>query len=701
MTLYSLPPFIGSIATLILGFIIYRKNGRHSLNRLFLLLSICFFVWNFGVFLLYTDLPEAKAVLTAKIVHIAVIWAPVFFLNLVLIILTIQKRFFLPFLYSLTSILSILTLTRLMIKGVFKISYAPEVSAFFAQAGPLYPLFFTYMVCVVLYAIWNLWQALKRSTGLKKAQIKYLLLGFMFATVGFNDMLPILGIQRYPLMNASVYTFGSISIIFWNLIIAYAIYKHHLMDINIVIKKGAVYAYLSFMVLVPCMIGIILAQRHFFGQANPFFSFLVFCALLLTALLFIKFKPEIEEHVEKTLFRRKYEYKKTLSELGKIIISFLDEKELFDKASEVLSKDLGIEKISLFLLDREKKAYTLLASQNLGRSPIKDLRKDDPFLKWLKKGGKGVVKEELERVMGNPRIKQVVERLDSMESEVCIPLMRRDELIGIINLGSKESGEMYSHEDLDLLAHFASQAAVALENARLYQDLKKTQLLMRRSERLAALGSLTAGLAHEIRNPLVAVKTFLDLLPERYEDEEFRGNFLRLTTSEVERITALVSELLNFARPSKPQLAQSDVNEVLEKVMHLVTVEAKTHDITIHSDLQKTPQAMIDEEQMKQVFLNLFLNAMEAISSHGTISVTTRGIQKNGMEYVQVEIADTGKGIPQEIIDRIFDPFFTTKEKGSGLGLSICHQIIQEHNGYIEVESRLGEGTVFSVNLPL
>jgi signal transduction histidine kinase len=138
----------------------------------------------------------------------------------------------------------------------------------------------------------------------------------------------------------------------------------------------------------------------------------------------------------------------------------------------------------------------------------------------------------------------------------------------------------------------------------------------------------------------------------------------------------------------------------LGDVIHLVTVEANKRDIAIDTDLEETPQATLDEDQMKQVFLNIFLNAIDATFEHGRISVTSRDIKKNGVEYVQVEIADNGKGIPKKILDNIFDPFFTTKAKGVGLGLSISHQIVQEHNGTIEVESRAKKGTTFVVNIP-
>jgi signal transduction histidine kinase len=239
-----------------------------------------------------------------------------------------------------------------------------------------------------------------------------------------------------------------------------------------------------------------------------------------------------------------------------------------------------------------------------------------------------------------------------------------------------------------------------LENARLYQDMQRTQQLMRRSDRLASLGSLTAGLAHEIRNPLSTVKTFLDLFPQRYKDKEFRIDFLKLTSSELERITNLVSGLVTFARPKRPKFHKANINLVLEEVVNLITVEARKRDIALDTDIHETLEATFDADQMKQVFLNIFLNAIDAISAHGRISITSRSIRKNGVDHAQVEIADTGKGISRKIVESIFDPFFTTKEKGAGLGLSISHQIVQEHHGIIEVESQPKKGTTFFVNIP-
>jgi signal transduction histidine kinase len=544
----------------------------------------------------------------------------------------------------------------------------------------------------LVYAFYKLTKEFPRVSAVRRNQLKYI---FIASAVGFAGALSTI----LPIFNISIPPIGYYLILFYTLIVSYAIVKHQLMDISIVVKKGMVYAYLSFFVLIPSTLIIIFAQRFFFKQTSIYFSFLAFCTLLLASLVFLKVTPEIDEYIEKRLFRGKFEYKRALREFSEIIVSFLDEKELFKKAGNILTKDLGAEHVSFFLLDKEKKAFSLRSSQNLQRSKVKELPQDDPFFQWLKEKG-AVVREEVEKIVTDPQIKSVVKIMKSMESEVCIPLISRDQLIGIINLGNKRSSDMYSHEDLDLLTQFATQASVALENARLYQEMQRTQQLMRRTDRLSSLGSMTAGLAHEIRNPLVTVKTFLDLVPARYRDKEFRGDFLKLTSSELERITKLVSDLLDFARPKKPKVSRADVNQVIEEIIPLIKVEATKRDIAIEADLQETPPAKFDADQMKQVFLNILLNAIEAIKAHGKISVTSRDIRKNGSRYVQVEIADTGKGIPKKFVEQIFDPFFTTKEKGSGLGLAISHQIVQDHHGFIEVESMPKKGTTFFINIP-
>ncbi len=235
------------------------------------------------------------------------------------------------------------------------------------------------------------------------------------------------------------------------------------------------------------------------------------------------------------------------------------------------------------------------------------------------------------------------------------------------------------------------------------RDLKQSQDLIRRADRLSSLGMLTAGLAHEIRNPLVAIRTFTQLLPERYLDPEFRNSFQALALKEVDRICGLINDLLSFARPSTPNVSEENLDEIVDSIVRILETEAKEKEVLIYRRLAAhLPKIFIDKEQIKQVIMNIILNALQSIEGRGVVEVATRLFTKNGSEqYVQIEVRDSGVGILEKDLEDIFNPFFTTKKDGSGLGLSISHQIVQEHEGYIVVESQVGKGTTFSVNLPV
>jgi PAS domain S-box-containing protein len=246
-------------------------------------------------------------------------------------------------------------------------------------------------------------------------------------------------------------------------------------------------------------------------------------------------------------------------------------------------------------------------------------------------------------------------------------------------------------------------------------SIKRLELQIRRSDRLASLGTLSAGMAHEIKNPLVSIKTFAQLLPERYQDSDFRETFSNLIGHEIERIDTLVNQLLRFARPTKPILKPMHVHEILEKSLRLVGHRLYQKEIKLTRLLDANVDTIrADPDQLEQVFLNFFINAMDAMKNGGELSVGTEVrtdeewlsavSQSNGEEtdeVLRITIRDTGEGIRSEDLAHVFDPFFTTKDHGTGLGLSVVHGIVQEHGGQIEVESELRKGTAFHILLPL
>jgi signal transduction histidine kinase len=240
------------------------------------------------------------------------------------------------------------------------------------------------------------------------------------------------------------------------------------------------------------------------------------------------------------------------------------------------------------------------------------------------------------------------------------------------------------------------------EVAQLTTQLEASRRLLGKSDRLSAIGMLAASVAHEIRNPLVSVRTFVQLAPERLHDEEFRTGFRNLALGEVDRICLLVNDLLAFARPTAPEAHATDINDILGQIRRLVEGEAKKGRVELSSNLAPSlPMVEGDEARIKQVFLNVVLNAIQACAGGGTVSVATSTVCRDDNRYLQVEVRDSGVGIEPEAVEHIFDPFFTTKERGSGLGLFIARQILRDHQGEIEVASTPGAGTTLLLRFPV
>jgi len=367
------------------------------------------------------------------------------------------------------------------------------------------------------------------------------------------------------------------------------------------------------------------------------------------------------------------------------------------------SKALGVENVSLFLLDQVKGTISLRASVGLDKNRYDSyvFPPDDLLVRTLMGRPEVLVRDKLEIAQNGRELSDLARRMGEIDAEISLPLISKERLIGILILGHKGRRESYSHEDLEILSTLANQASIAIENAMLYENLKQSQGIIHRASRLSSLGMLTAGLAHEIRNPLVAIRTFTQLLPERYGDPEFRERFQSIALKEVDRISGLVNDLLSFARPSTPKVAREDINEVVKSIARILETEAKEKGVTINYHLAASlPKILVDKEQLKQVSMNVILNAIQSIENEGVVEISSRLFLKDNREhYIQIEVRDTGIGIPERDMENIFNPFFTTKKEGSGLGLSISHQIVKEHGGYMAVESKVGVGTSFYINL--
>lgn len=225
---------------------------------------------------------------------------------------------------------------------------------------------------------------------------------------------------------------------------------------------------------------------------------------------------------------------------------------------------------------------------------------------------------------------------------------------------------------------------------------------LERADRLASIGEMAAGIAHEIKNPLAGISAAITIINDDIPEHDPRNAILKEVLQQVKRLDKTVNDLLFFGKPSPPEFAYININEVLDATCKFASQHRSVLNVERKIELAPDlPTVFADAKQMQQIFLNLFLNAFQAMPDGGLLTVKTAVVHRNDSDYVSIRIADTGSGIPQQILEKIFTPFFTTKAQGTGLGLPICYKLVQLHNGDIRVESSDVSGTVFTIELPV
>ena len=400
--------------------------------------------------------------------------------------------------------------------------------------------------------------------------------------------------------------------------------------------------------------------------------------------------------------------------VGKSVTSLLDLEKVLNRIVEAAVFVTGAEEGSLMLVDEDTGELYLRAARNLGEKFARGfrLKVEHSIAGQVVKTGQPILQgtqdEETLKVKTGYLVKSLVN----------VPLKAKDEVIGVLAVNNKLSSRPFTDNDVHLLSALADYATIAIVNAQLYeetkrwseelehkveartQELRAAQEQLLQSEKLASIGQLAAGVAHEINNPMGVILGFAQgILKTLPEDNPLKKP---LTTMEKEslRCKRIVQNLLDFARHSEPTLQPTNINELIDASCDLVEHQNSLQNVQLVKGYNPAlPSIMADPNQLQQVFINVMLNSYQAMPDGGTLHLTTRTV---GSE-LQVVFADTGTGIPPENVQNIFDPFFTTKEvgEGTGLGLSVSYGIIKAHGGDIEVESQVGKGTTFVIKLPL
>jgi len=408
-------------------------------------------------------------------------------------------------------------------------------------------------------------------------------------------------------------------------------------------------------------------------------------------------------------FRRNPDhYYLSSEEFQHTIDSVVDLDQLVDSFCVKLREAFGARTIYLVLYEPITNRYVGRAGRGLYHEVISEFNfaRSDNLIRWL-----SVNKTPL-RLTKQPEVvkyltPQEQELLAKVRITLVLPLVVVNRLTGALFFSTRENGSEFTDRETDRLVFYANQGARALEYAlsSRYQEERLKRLF--HADKLATIGELAAGVAHEIRNPLTSIRSAIQYLQKELTEE--RKALAHGVLAEVDRINEIVKALLSFSRTSELQMNAVSPHALLDQTIVLLESELRKHDIIVRKQYGSSEIILwADQSQLKQLFLNIFLNGIQAMSSGGTLTISTGEDEpvkfvRGEQAYAWIKIEDTGCGIPASDLPRVFDPFFTTKESGTGLGLSISYGIVSRHGGEIEIQSRVegvARGTAVLIRLP-
>jgi signal transduction histidine kinase len=596
-------------------------------------------------------------------------------------------------------------LSRSTVVGAGGFYLALVASRFLAQDGePLHQttwfglVFSVYVFAGLYLSVYYLYRRYRATNAkVEKIRLMYLVVGGVVTTTA--ALLDQFG------WGPVIATFANVLITVYLYFLSQTLVRYRLLDLNELLGRMMV---LATMVLITTLIfGLLVKWVDPEVPSLFFFNTLVASAAIL--IVFDPLRAFVEKAVNRWMFQEKYELSRRIANLRADLMNIIDLREAVPKVLSALEDSRRVTHASVYFVDPDGSGYDLAGHAGPKPEARLDAVANRAFLERLRRTGV-IAREQLEQEMGALKLAQSEEReslllmvhaLELMCGSVALAIVGEEQLLGMLVLRDERLAEAYSSDEIELFRGVAASLGVTLQNSQVYERMKER-------ERLAALGQMAAGLAHEIRNPLGSIKGAAQYLQPVGQADADPGTkeFLDIIVEEVDRLNKIVSQFLDYARPYRGDQKPLDVNEVVRRTLQLIEKDAAGAKVEIVSALfDGLPPVRADAEQLRQVFLNLSLNALQAMSQGGRLQVSTslRRSTRRGAAaaFLEIRFRDNGVGIPANDLKSLFIPFFTTKEKGTGLGLPISQRIIENHGGTIEVRSQPGSGATFTVLLPI
>ena len=717
--LFSVSSLVASLSCIIFAILAYTNNRKSKLNFRFSIISFVIGVWALFPFVTSVIADSEKALFYGRICYIFAILTPPAFFHFVFVTLGIDKKkinkYLIYVFYFLSLIFLMFSFSDLFIKGV--VSHAPNS---FVVPGPLYPFYIVFFAALCPYSIILLFKKYSKSIGYEREQMKFLALAFFIALIGggMHVISAYINIEIIP---------HDLLIFAWSMIVFYSISKYGYLNIKLTLLKSIVFIIVYCFILgIPFYIG--------FKTNQWFIASIILFALSTIGPMSLKY---LQSKTENLLMAEQEKYQQFLLQASKGMVEQKEVSKLSQLIVRMITKSVKVKFAYLFIYDEKKQLFVCAVNRG-EKMKDKNITFDtnSPLISFIKSNPNPFL------LFNIPKdIKKLFSSVSDNIALVINAFIRKD-LIAFMFLGDKKDGSLYSKKDLEVFKTLSNQAALAVTNCKFLRETNNQQKRLFEAEKLASIGGMADGMAHQIRNRLNSFgfaaellkydvqdfstdyKDFIDKNPSITEMVDNMNKLIVSINENVKKTNTILTGILDFAKP-KGSITEKEIfslKEIIEASIMLVQIKHHRENVPVVIDIPEDDKIYGIKYQIQEVCFNCIDNAFEAIIEKDQhlknplfddidktkefepeINVSLRYL--DGKNKCQIIIKDNGIGIKQENKVKIFSAFFTTKpssKSGSGIGSYVARRmIVESHNGDISFDSKYGEGTTFIITLPL
>ncbi len=703
MNIYSLPAIISFTINFSIALIVLLDKPANVVKKWFAAFVFAFALWNISEIIILNSNNIENALFGAQILYRIIFLSPAFFL-----IIAYQfprnfhsysQKFYFPVLvFGLPMLLLIFSFPDFQIQPVL-LTQVKRIYYYRISFRPSLP-FLLLSLIFVGYTIWGslilIYKIPRLRTTRQQNQTKFLLTGIVFILV---LLIAINVVRPFLKSEFAFYFLSSILVLLVTIFFLLAILQYKIFNISRLISGGITYTIFSSIILAIYFLVVKTLSESLLNYLG-FSSFLFEGLLILLLIILIRpLEGRIQAAVDRLLYRDIHHYRHNFMRFSREMLNYAEHQKFFKMIEDFLQKEFQIASVFIFLKNNNSGRFITWEHS----SQIPSVAADDTLVSQLTAHKRATELYELKTASIEPEFYRFLEQ---HRIRLLVPLILEDDLVGIIMLSQRRHNRDFPEEIQEILTIFGNEVTTAYHRNLTIERIRKEERERLRLQHLASLGQLTAGVAHEIRNPLNTISTAAETLLRKKLAPEDADELKNYILEEVNRLNNILSDFLNLSRLKPPSIADVEIQALIDQV--LMTLEGRSSSgITFHKNIPESLQTIqTDANLLYQVLLNLGINALEAVEarcveepefkcSQGRVAFNFERRDEN----ITISVSDNGVGIEPDDREKLFEPFFTTKENGTGLGLAITYNIIQALNGSIECSSRPGE-SVFTIRLP-